>query len=235
MAERTQTKKRTRLSREVREDMIFKAAREAFITSGYENTSMADIATKVGIVEGTIYRYVESKEELLNLVLENWIEQMVAECRSLLSKVSGASNRLRFFISFNFSKMLTDREICNLFSANAVPAKNYKRLRSYELNKEYAEMIIGIIGEGIEEGEFREDAPKNMIRNLVLGGSLYYAGDFLSGRSNWLDVERGTKQVFDIVHHALIGNVADENTGRCFKEVDNVVDRLEKVIDKLDK
>ncbi|CPZ63261.1 Putative transcriptional regulator%2C TetR family [Mycobacteroides abscessus] len=60
-----------------RRQQIVDAAFAAFTENGYEQTSMADIATRAGMGQGTVYRYVESKREVLDLVFDYGVERLV--------------------------------------------------------------------------------------------------------------------------------------------------------------
>jgi AcrR family transcriptional regulator len=51
--------------REEVKDLILSAAREIFLTEGYENTSIRKIATKIEYSPGTIYHHFKDKNELL--------------------------------------------------------------------------------------------------------------------------------------------------------------------------
>ncbi|RYG72937.1 TetR/AcrR family transcriptional regulator [Lentibacillus lipolyticus] len=44
--------------------IILSAANEVFLEHGYEKTKMEEIAVKAGVGKGTIYEYVDSKEDL---------------------------------------------------------------------------------------------------------------------------------------------------------------------------
>jgi AcrR family transcriptional regulator len=50
-------------------EKLINAAAEAFVANGYERTQMDDVATRLGVSKGTIYRSVDSKESLLAAVL----------------------------------------------------------------------------------------------------------------------------------------------------------------------
>lgn len=50
-------------------DTLIEAATELFIQKGYRRTQMADVTSAVGLSPGAIYRYVESKEALFELVI----------------------------------------------------------------------------------------------------------------------------------------------------------------------
>lgn len=59
-----------------RRQQIVIAAFSAFTENGYEQTSMADIATRAGMGQGTVYRYVQGKREVLDLVFDYAVERL---------------------------------------------------------------------------------------------------------------------------------------------------------------
>ncbi|WP_078290367.1 TetR/AcrR family transcriptional regulator [Mycobacterium sp. D16R24] len=60
-----------------RRQQIVDAAFAAFTENGYEQTSMSDIATRAGMGQGTVYRYVDSKREVLDLVFDYGVERLI--------------------------------------------------------------------------------------------------------------------------------------------------------------
>ena len=52
-------------NRELKRDVVVKAAARAFNLNGFHNTSLDDIARTLGVTKPTIYYYVENKEQLL--------------------------------------------------------------------------------------------------------------------------------------------------------------------------
>lgn len=63
------TKARTK--GESRATQVVKAAEALFGEQGYSATSMDDLAREVGILKGSLYYYVDSKEDLLFRIVEN--------------------------------------------------------------------------------------------------------------------------------------------------------------------
>src|ERR1700759_4722157 len=53
-----------------REKEILEAAVELFNEGGYANTSVEDVATAVGMLKGSLYHYIDSKEDLLYRIVE---------------------------------------------------------------------------------------------------------------------------------------------------------------------
>ncbi|MGC5028137.1 TetR/AcrR family transcriptional regulator [Tsukamurella sp. DT100] len=54
------------------------AAFDVFVDQGYERASVSDIARRAGIGQGTLYRYVDGKRELLDLVVDKCAEELIA-------------------------------------------------------------------------------------------------------------------------------------------------------------
>jgi AcrR family transcriptional regulator len=76
---------------------IIKAAAYLFRNNQYDKTSMQDIMDYVGITKGAIYHYFESKEELLEAVIEDIVKTNVAQTEKIIQKSKGnAIEKIRF-------------------------------------------------------------------------------------------------------------------------------------------
>jgi AcrR family transcriptional regulator len=63
---------------DAKRDEILEVARAAFLELGYERTSMAEIATRVGGSKATLYGYFPSKEALFMATIERLAEQYIS-------------------------------------------------------------------------------------------------------------------------------------------------------------
>ncbi|TWS21215.1 TetR/AcrR family transcriptional regulator [Tsukamurella asaccharolytica] len=61
---------------ERRREQLTDAAFTVFAGQGYEQASVADIARRAGMGQGTLYRYVEGKRELLDLVFDRCVDEL---------------------------------------------------------------------------------------------------------------------------------------------------------------
>lgn len=57
---------------------IIDAAFECFAEQGYHATGIADIATRIGIGHGTFYRYFENKRDIVEHVISDLLERILA-------------------------------------------------------------------------------------------------------------------------------------------------------------
>ena len=68
---------------EERKNEILDAAERLFRAKGFDHTSTGDILSEVGIARGTLYYHFQSKEEILDAVIERMIGQMLAKAKRL--------------------------------------------------------------------------------------------------------------------------------------------------------
>lgn len=81
--------------REGREVEIKRAAARIFREKGYDATSIQDIADAVGILKGSLYYYIDSKEDLLFDVIKGAHEQGLEQVRTWVEEEGPPATRLR--------------------------------------------------------------------------------------------------------------------------------------------
>ena len=78
---------------------IINAARYLFETREYENTTMQDVMNHLGIAKGTIYYYFTSKEELLEAVINDMVDENTAAMQNILDQAGGnAIDKIRLLV-----------------------------------------------------------------------------------------------------------------------------------------
>src|SRR6267154_3540256 len=63
--------------RQERETLILQAAEEVLMEKGYHETSIDEIAARVGIAKGTVYLHFPSKEDLVIAIFERDMQQLL--------------------------------------------------------------------------------------------------------------------------------------------------------------
>jgi TetR/AcrR family transcriptional regulator, fatty acid metabolism regulator protein len=167
-------RRRERLPRGERVAEIMLAARKVFCSKGYEAASTAEIAEQAGVVEGTLYRYFPTKRDLLIKVVESFYEDIFSDYEVQLKGVRGTWNRLRFMIWKHLSVMHSDPDMCRLIVHELRPWPQYRRSSIFSLNQRYTQSTLAIIREGIESGEFRDDVPLRIVRDMIFGGAEHH-------------------------------------------------------------
>jgi AcrR family transcriptional regulator len=220
-------RKIVRLGREQRVAEILHAARDLFCEKGYEAAAVAEIAARLGIVEGTIYKYFESKRELLLKVLEHWYEEMFGDYERDLAAVAGARQRLRLLI---WRHLRTVREyplLCRLMFREVRAEQDYRGTAVYAKNRRYTQFLVDVLKEGVEAGEFRGDIPLPLLRDMVYGGIEHHAWNYICGRGD-LDVDRIAGQIVLVVCDGVSLRPVAADLGRETQRLSQIVDRMER-------
>lgn len=216
-----------RLPREQRVGDIIDAARTVFTEHGYENASMAAIAERAGVVEGTIYKYFENKRDLLNRVLSLWYEGMLADQAEQLAGISGTRNRLRFVIWRHLATIERNPALCRLFFREVRSDSDYQTSTLHDLNRGYTRFATQVLREGIANGELRADLPLRLVRDMIYGTIEHTTFDYLSGRGELVSEARAD-ELADLILSGITSQQASATPA------DAVVERLEKVAARLE-
>ena len=76
-------------------EMIADVAVRLFSEHGYTGTTMRDIAEAVGVLPGSLYAHIESKETLLLEIVSDGIARFLAIEQALEASVDSPESRLR--------------------------------------------------------------------------------------------------------------------------------------------
>jgi AcrR family transcriptional regulator len=86
-----------------RQQEVLEAAARVFHEKGYESTSIQDIAEAVGILKGSLYYYIRSKEDLLYEILQGVHEDALANIRRLDDVEGDALEKIRAFVTLHLT------------------------------------------------------------------------------------------------------------------------------------
>jgi len=192
---------RTRRGEDRRRE-ILDVARQVFSSKGYEQTSMAEIAAQVGIVEGALYKHFTSKRELLFEAMRMFYEPLLGLMREQLASITGTRNRLRFVIAAQLHGFVKHPGLCRVIILEIRPNDDYQGSVMRKLNREMTSLVPEIIEEAVKTGELRGDIRATLVRDVVFGGIEHLAWKTLAGRET-LDVQREADALTELVLRGL--------------------------------
>jgi AcrR family transcriptional regulator len=150
-------------------DDIVAAAAKVFRTKGYHAATVRDIADEVGILKGSLYHHLASKEELLYLVVKEPITQMSRTMGEIAAGDGTAADKLRRAIAAHLEAF--DRHFPHLFvylREREAVKRRFREMIGFS-PKEYERYWQQILREGIENGEFRSDLDIQVVSYGLLG------------------------------------------------------------------
>jgi TetR/AcrR family transcriptional regulator, cholesterol catabolism regulator len=150
------------------EDIIAAAAR-VFQTKGYHAATVQDIADAVGILKGSLYHHVKSKEDLLYLIVKEPIARIYEQLTEIADDDSPAGEKLRRAIHAHLEAL--DQHYPHLFVYLHEREDMKRRFREqFKLSpKQYERCWQQILREGVKSGEFRPDLDVQVVSYGLLG------------------------------------------------------------------
>jgi AcrR family transcriptional regulator len=163
----------TRLPRAARRAQIIETAAGAFLTSGFDGTSMDDVAEAAGISRLLIYRIFETKEQLYRAVLASITDEFVAEFQQLdLAEIRRRGGIVRIMLGIARRHPDAFRLLWRHAAHEPAFATFSDRFRT--VLAEYTENVVTLTGQTIDP---------RMMRWCAAG----LAAHLLEGMSSWLD------------------------------------------------
>ena len=137
-----------------REDEILAAAARMFREKGYHGTSVRDIAESVGLLKGSLYHYIRSKEELLARLFDGALEGTVRELEAIANRDASASERLHDMVTAYVRAVTANLDAVGLYLREwrSLPAPDLRRLRA----KRHAMRALfeDVVAQGVRTREF---------------------------------------------------------------------------------
>jgi AcrR family transcriptional regulator len=223
-----------RLPRERRVNDILEAAHAVFTERGYEAAAMSEIAERAGVVEGTIYKYFESKRDLMFQVMARWYEGMVADYADQLAGIRGTRNRLRFVIWRHVRSIEDNPALCRVFFREIRTAVDYDASVFHEHNRRYTHFVVQILREGMANGELRADTPVALVRDMIFGGVEHHTWNYVCGRGR-IDANDLADRLTDMVLAGIAVPAPPMPAPTRRDAADPLVERLDALVRRLER
>jgi len=130
---------------------IVEAAAKIFQEKGFAAASLEDIASEVGMWKGSLYHYIDSKEELLLAVVQEPAEHLLSELRIVASLDLPATEKLRMVAQAHGHVLETTFVYASVYLQEVAGRKRSTEWAASD--REYVRLITAIIEEGIARGD----------------------------------------------------------------------------------
>jgi AcrR family transcriptional regulator len=129
----------------------------------------AEIAKNAGVTEALIYKYFKDKRDLLHQILSEYLEQYRVQITQELRGIKGVFNKLRKLIWSHINVYATNRVFAKVLLIEVRNYPDYYKSETYERVKEYSDIVLKIIEEGVQNKDIRDDISPKLMRYGILG------------------------------------------------------------------
>ena len=135
---------------------IIQAAKVMFMETGYDNSSVNALLEKMRIAKGTFYHYFKSKEELLDSVVKDFTDAILAEINKVVSEDADAFTKFTRVMSIGRQRKVENMGLLKmLMSEMYAPENLVLRHRIMEVSQRASSAVLtDIIRQGDKEGVF---------------------------------------------------------------------------------
>lgn len=160
-----------------RRSELIACAQQLFFSKGYESTSVSDIVNAVGVAKGTFYYYFDSKQALLEAMVDELVAYSVAIIRPVIDdpELNAVEKWVQTFRMIGTWKVGRRSE---MVAIGKMLYADENALLRYKTNQRTVETLspelAKIIAQGIDEGFFNTQFGEDSVR-IAFGSTLTFA------------------------------------------------------------
>jgi len=128
-----------------RRDELLRAAARLFARSGFEATSMRDIAGEVGMIAGSMYYHFPSKDDLIAAVYARGVTQITEAVRAAIDSARAPWDRLEAACIAHLQELLAENAFARVMTADLSRLPPALRRRLVARRDAYEALFVEIL------------------------------------------------------------------------------------------
>ncbi len=147
---------------------IREASRAMFLTKGFEDATIRDIARMAEVAQGTLFLYAASKRDLLFMLYNDLIESACKECQSLAGARLSLAEVLMRIALIHFHKFSDDMGISRISLVNLNLYDNSGEAARFSvLHRQMKDLIEGEFHASRDSGALTKEFSVELMASLV--------------------------------------------------------------------
>ncbi|HUW05572.1 MAG TPA: TetR/AcrR family transcriptional regulator [Williamwhitmania sp.] len=182
-----------RQNTDVRQEQIKQAVLDIIYTDGLKNLSTRNLAKRIGLSEGAIFRHFSTKQDIILSIIGDVQSDFIGELRRIATSEIAPAERLEKFICATIRYLVKNKGITMLLFSEA-SHNNDAELKSslQQIFNNQKQLVSKIILDGIAAGLWDEGIPVENVAMLymgipislniemILGGGVFHEDNFCS-------------------------------------------------------
>ncbi len=174
-------------------------AEKLFLENGYEETSVDDILNASGLSKGGFYHYFKSKEEVLAESISNFAERLLNELEPIIEdKKLNALEKLKRFMEKKKASQKSKMELLKYMNMLMESDFTFYKF-TLTITQKYVEPFAKIIEQGVEEGIFKVEFPREtadiLLRAVTSVPQSIFYGEYVQDKNKALKYKASLEAV----------------------------------------
>jgi TetR/AcrR family transcriptional regulator, fatty acid metabolism regulator protein len=148
--------------RQEREALILQVAEEVLMEKGYYETSIDEIAARVGISKGTVYLHFPSKEDLVGAIFERDTQKFLEQVETILPSALTARGKMEAILQIISGSLFNQRMQLLYSLSNSAELRRTllgKKACMRDVWERLSARMTSVLEEGKAAGEFDSTIP----------------------------------------------------------------------------
>lgn len=155
-------------------EMILNSAEEVLLRFGPAKANVQDVARALNVSHPVIYRHYDSKAKLWDAVVERWLERAATPLNDILNEPLSPDIKLYRWLEASLKgkrqSAINEPELFAIYTTLAAQSREVLHQHVTHLIEE----IIKIIKQGVDEGVFVKDNPKQTALAILNAFTRFY-------------------------------------------------------------
>ncbi|MDR6226756.1 TetR/AcrR family transcriptional regulator [Desmospora profundinema] len=163
-----------------RKEKILEQASRLFRTKGYHATTIRDISEASGMLSGSLYAHIQSKEDLLFEITDRGAERFLSSLAPIVDSDAPPEEKVRRALAVHMRVIADNLEAATVFFHEWKALSDERRAVIQAKRDEYEGMWARLLAEGRRQGRFQmvdEKSARLLILSAANGVYQWYAPD----------------------------------------------------------
>ncbi|MCK9250397.1 MAG: TetR/AcrR family transcriptional regulator [Solirubrobacteraceae bacterium] len=157
-----------------RDAEVLEAAARVFHERGYANASVQDVADAVGILKGSLYHYINTKEDLLYRLLEEVHEEVEQVLESVAAEPDlGPLERLHLYVDRQIAYNARNLVRISVYYHDVERLSPERRDAIHALRRKHEDFVTALIRQAQDDGVVTCDASPRVLANYIFGSIIW--------------------------------------------------------------
>jgi TetR/AcrR family fatty acid metabolism transcriptional regulator len=152
-----------------KKEKILQASISVFAEKGFRDSTIADLSSKAGISEATIYNYFQNKEQILFTIPIQYANKFISDSREQLTGIKNPEEKLRKFVWHYLWWSQRHKELLKVFMLEIQSNPHYYDSEIYAIVRKIGKIPNAILEEGKRAGQFREEIDNHIFKKFLIG------------------------------------------------------------------
>jgi len=157
---------------------IIKAAREVFAENSYQGTSIKALAQKAKIATGTFYLYFTNKESLINMIVDEIFQELLASIKNERAKFTDGFDKLEASMAACVKLFAKEKNMAKILLVQVPSVNNAFNAKLIEIENELIKLTKEDLDELTSLGQLSGQD--------TLVSAMAFVGSFRQVIINWL-------------------------------------------------